>query len=203
MAIRRPLSVPRSTTSDFHRFPRSAIQFASIFRKRTGVRLPSTDVEHSSKGISLVHVADRHLAKPGDKITFSTWVVNVSRERMDHVCLLSRSFTNAGMDKLSYLSKPHPWDLSFGPLPPSEAATFTFSYVASLDDQLHGGELLSAMLVRARSSSGRLLWDECDALVDMDPYDATIPDAQVWTSLNNFRLAEPNGSVHTRKGALG
>lgn len=170
------------------------------------MRLPSIDVDHLSKGISLVHVADRRLAKPGDKITFSTWVVNDSQESMDHVFLLSRSFTNAGMDKLSYLSEPHPRDLSFGPLPPSAAATFTFSYVASLDDQLHGGELLSAMLVRARSSSGRLVWDECDAVVDMkpmEPHEATIPDAQVWTSLNNFRLAEPNGSVHTRKRAVG
>ena len=149
------------------RFPCSTVPNPPSPRKANELKLRSAGKSKSVKGISLLHIADRQIAAPGDTITFSTWIVNDSRERIDHVCLTPRSFTNAGMAQLSYTSQPQPHELSFGPLLPATTATFTFSYIATLDDQLHGGGIISAMLVRARTSTGLLLWDECDALVDM------------------------------------
>lgn len=130
-------------------------------------RFPRSGVRTGSEGILLIHTADRQLAHPGERISFSTCVINASSEPLEQVCLIPRSFTNAGLGKLTYESRPRTRDLNFGPLAPAAAAGFIFTYTACADDQRNGGGLLSAMMVGARSSSGRRFWDECDALVDM------------------------------------
>jgi hypothetical protein len=219
MATHRVLSTINQAAGDSaepvkSRFPSSAVQTTFSPRRAIGLRLRSALRDTTGNGVSLVHIADKRVARPGEEITFLTWVINDTRERLEHIFLIPRSFTNAGMVKLSYLSQPHPRHLTFGPMLPATAAAFTFTYIASADDQLQRGGVLSAMMVRARSANGSLLWDECDALVELElPTEPSIQDTHDRAVLNHRsrpELAMPgiasgpvSGYLLPRDSALG
>lgn len=116
--------------------------------------------------IALVHYADRSLASCGDTIFFTAWILNDSKETLADVALVPCSLTNAVSEKLSYSTGPSAEDLRIPSLAPGESRKFGFTYMVSYADVAHGGEIVSAMQVRARSNSGTHR-DGCDAIVRM------------------------------------
>lgn len=114
--------------------------------------------------IALVQYADRSLASCGDTIYFTAWILNDSEETLTDVCLILCFLTNAVSEKLSYSAGPSSEDLYIPSLAPGESTKFGFTYVVTPADLTHGGEIVSAMQVRARSNSG-IHRDECDAIV--------------------------------------
>lgn len=114
--------------------------------------------------IALVHYADRSLASCGDTIFFTAWILNDSKETLTDVSLILCSLTNAASEKLSYSTGPGSEDLRIPSLAPGESTKFGFAYVVTYADVACGGEIVSAMQVRARSNSG-IHRDECDAIV--------------------------------------
>lgn len=113
-------------------------------------------------GVRLVHYAHKATAAPHDTLTYSAWVINDSGEVLTDVTLVLRSFTNAGLEELSYATGPSV--LSFGPMPAGGETEFVFTYVVTENDQSHAGELISAMAVQALTVTGARLWDEYDAI---------------------------------------
>ncbi|WAH95739.1 hypothetical protein [Arthrobacter sp. MMS18-M83] len=113
-------------------------------------------------GVRLVHYAHKATAAPHDTLTYSAWVINDSGEVLTDVTLVLRSFTNAGLEELSYATGPSA--LSFGPMPAGGETELVFTYVVTENDQSHAGELISAMAVQAVTASGTRHWDEHDAI---------------------------------------
>ncbi|WP_423183911.1 DUF7507 domain-containing protein [Arthrobacter sp. NyZ413] len=118
--------------------------------------------------IALIHFADRFTATTGETIAFTAWMLNDSRETLTGVSLIERSFTNANLENLSYDTGPHSEELRRGSLEPGESAELHFSYVVREEDVIHRGEIVNALQVRAVSSAG-VIWDECDATVQLYP----------------------------------
>jgi hypothetical protein len=123
-------------------------------------------------GITLVHTADTVEASPGQRVTFTAWVMNDTEEPLSEISLIPRSFTNAGMENLSYATQPPAPARCLAKLPPGKTARWTFTYLVTEWDLSHGGELLSAMGVQARNPAAATLWDECDAEVFLTPSNA-------------------------------
>ncbi|MFH5879876.1 hypothetical protein [Arthrobacter sp. NA-172] len=124
----------------------------------------STCLEHCT-GLRLLHFADKVTAVPGDTLSYSVWIINETGEDLTSVTLVPRSFTNSGLEDLSYATGPSV--LCFGPLPAGEQAECAFTYVVTENDRSHTGELISAMAVEAVTASGRSLWDEYDAITPL------------------------------------
>lgn len=120
-------------------------------------------------GITLVHTADTFQASPGQRITFTAWVMNDTSKPLSQVSVIPRSFTNAGMEDLSYTTEPAALARCLNKLWPGETASWTFTYLVTERDLSHGGSLLSAMGVQARNPAAVTLWDECDAEVFLTP----------------------------------
>lgn len=114
--------------------------------------------------IALVQYADRSVASCGDTIFFTAWILNDSKETLIDVSLILCFLTNAVSEKLSYSTGPSSEDLRIPSLAPGESAKLGFTYVVTYTDVAYGGEIVSAMQVRARSNSG-IHRDECDAIV--------------------------------------
>jgi hypothetical protein len=114
--------------------------------------------------IALVHYADRSLASCGDTIFFTAWILNDSKETLTDVSISLCSLTNGASEKVSYSTGPNSEDLCVPSLAPGESMKFGFTYVVTQADVAYGGEIISAMQVRARSNSG-IHRDECDAIV--------------------------------------
>lgn len=136
--------------------------------RRSSVRARRRGAAHSGAEpfIALIHFADRPSAVAGETVSFLAWILNDSSETLTDVALVRRSFTNAHLQTLSYSTEPDIYELNIASLPPGESADFSFTYVVSAQDIAYGGEIVSAMQVRATSTSGTL-WDECDAIVQM------------------------------------
>jgi hypothetical protein len=116
-------------------------------------------------GITLVHTADSLQAVPGQTVTFTAWVMNDTKEPLHKIYLVPRSFTNAGLEMLDYAMQPSKAECFLGELLSGEASTRTFTYRVTENDVGQGGQLVSAMGVRASTLKGQELWDECDAEV--------------------------------------
>lgn len=138
-----------------------------------GARRPS-GLEHSAEIVAagsancivgVVYFADRDEASPGDTITFTLWVINGAEEVVAEVIVLPRSFTNAGMESLTYTSAAT--TLSSGPLSPGETWRVSFTYEVTANDSECGGELISAMFIHAYPTIQSDVWIEADALVRM------------------------------------
>ncbi|MFJ4028559.1 hypothetical protein ACIPWF_14380 [Paenarthrobacter sp. NPDC089989] len=91
------------------------------------------------------------------------------------------------MEPLSYASSPESEDLAIPSLAPGEGVMRSFSYRVTETDHAHGGNLISAMQVRA-SCLGRLVTDEHDAIVSLTgtrtpwPVRSTRPGLGHWSS---------------------
>jgi hypothetical protein len=118
--------------------------------------------------IALIHFADRFTATTGETISFTAWILNDSREDLSEISLIRRSFTNANLENLNYDTGPRTQDLARESLAPGESVELHLTYVVREEDVIHRGEIVSAMQVRARSTSG-IIWDECDAVVQVYP----------------------------------
>lgn len=117
-----------------------------------------------SAAIALVHFADKYSARAGDSVSFTAWILNDSDEPVKGVQLIQRSLTNGNSETLAYTTEPSKWDLYIPHLAPGESTQLRFTYVVQHSDVIHGGEIISAMEVRATSSNGPLA-DECEAVV--------------------------------------
>lgn len=118
--------------------------------------------------IALIHFADRFTAAVGETISYTAWILNDSREYLTGVSLIRRSFTNANLENLAYDNAPEGPGTIADSLAPGESTELHLSYVVREEDVVHGGEIVSAMQVKASSASGSV-WDECDAIVHLSP----------------------------------
>ncbi|WP_159704273.1 hypothetical protein [Arthrobacter sp. 18067] len=116
--------------------------------------------------VALVYGADRSVAIPGDTVIFTAWITNDSASHLRDVTLVPRSFTNEGMEMLSYTAEPVERDLRIRLLAPGQSVMRSFSYLVTDADHIHGGCLVSAMQVRA-TCRGRVISDEHDAIVSL------------------------------------
>ncbi|MFE4198069.1 hypothetical protein ACFRJ9_19610 [Paenarthrobacter sp. NPDC056912] len=114
-------------------------------------------------GITLIYSADKLQAFPGEMITFAAWVMNDTDEPLHDIAIIRRSFTNAGLENLTYATEPDVPGMRLGSLPAGEVASITFTYRVTERDLWYGGELISALGVQATTAAGVPLWDECDA----------------------------------------
>lgn len=151
------------------RWARRLTQLASDLGRLNGLRPREIYKRPLLTGITLVHVADMFEASPSQRITFTTWVMNDTHDTLSEVSLVPRSFTNAGLEDLSYAMEPPAPERRLETLPPGETASWTFTYLVTEQDLSHGGELVSAMGVQARNPTAGTLWDECDAEVVLIP----------------------------------
>ncbi|MCT9871348.1 hypothetical protein [Paenarthrobacter aurescens] len=116
--------------------------------------------------IALVYGADRPIAIPGDTVIFTAWITNDSASHLRDVTLVPRSFTNEGMEMLTYTTEPVDRDLRIRHLAPGQSVMRSFSYLVTDSDHIHGGSLVSAMQVRA-TCRGHAISDEHDAIVSL------------------------------------
>ncbi|MCD4851761.1 hypothetical protein LN996_13145 [Arthrobacter sp. AK01] len=116
--------------------------------------------------VALVYGADRPVAIPGDTVIFTAWITNDSPSHLRDVTLVPRSFTNEGMEMLSYTAEPVERDLRIRRLAPGQSVMRSFSYLVTDADHVHGGSLVSAMQVRA-TCRGQVVSDEHDAIVSL------------------------------------
>lgn len=138
-------------------------------------------VRHNrSRTVNLVYRADRSTAAPGDVIIFTAWVTNESRSHLRNIRLIPRSFTNEAMQTLSYTSHPEQSGLWLESLAPGESIMRSFSYRVEAADHAHGGNLVSAMQVRA-CCLGKHVSDEQDAIVSLSG------TQMVWPARNQRR----------------
>ncbi len=115
-------------------------------------------------GLVLMYAADRRLARPGETVVFTAWVINETGRCLKGVRLVPGSLTNEALDVLQFLPLPRPNGQFIGRLGKFETAYRSFSYLVTARDQLNDGELLSGMRVIGRSAF-REFHDEHDAVV--------------------------------------
>lgn len=166
------LGIPVGTA---RRWTKSLIQLAETITKQDGLAAREWCKKPILTGITLVHSPDKQQAKPGDIITLTAWVMNDTREPLHKITIIHRSFTNAGMDSLHYTNAPNDSFRSIGSLLPGEATSRTYTYQVTETDLSHRGALISALGVHASTSTGKTLWDECDAVIELLP---TLPDSK-------------------------
>lgn len=118
------------------------------------------NVACDSSAIALVHFADKYSARAGETVRFTAWILNDSKGAINEVFLIQRSFTNAKREKLTYTTAPSPHDLRIPHMDPGESRQLEFTYVVRQTDIAPGGQIVSALEVRATSSCG-VHWDGC------------------------------------------
>lgn len=163
------LGIPAATAGVWARRLR---KLASDLRNLQGVRPREIWSRPLLTGITLVHSADLLEASPGQTVTFTAWVMNDTNETLSEISLIQRSFTNAGMETLHYLTEPTPSARCHRSLMAGETTSWTFTYEVTEKDLSHGGDLVSAMGIQATSPASVNLWDECDAAVFLRPRQA-------------------------------
>ncbi|WP_104092555.1 hypothetical protein [Arthrobacter sp. GMC3] len=126
----------------------------------------SADSGIEVSGIKLVQLVDTAMAIPGERLHFTTWILNATSETLTEVTLRLRSFTNELADQLQYTTGPCPPVLTGGILEPGESLSYSFSYEVTQRDIQEPGYLISALQSELSSPSLGRLFSECDALIN-------------------------------------
>lgn len=116
-------------------------------------------------GISLVHCADKHSTRAGERLVFTTWIVNSTSETLKNVILVPRSFTNENHEHLAYETLPGRKELRGRTLRPRASLQYSFSYKVTPQDVAVPGVLISAVKAQLTSATWGSLYSQCDATV--------------------------------------
>lgn len=118
-------------------------------------------------GISMVHLVDKSVAFPGDRVFFTVWILNATTETLTDVTLALRSFSNSSLENIQYETQPIERLLKRRTLGPRQSLQYSFSYQITTKDADESGFLISALSADLTSEVMGRLSSECDAFVSV------------------------------------